>query len=598
MKNIINRLGRLAASCLCGCCLSVFTFQSYAIEGLAISVPSTNVVLSWPSDTSETYLIQYRHALDATDSWTTLADNYPPDSTTNVTCFYDTNIDYGLSGSSSGNTADGSILPMSANRFGNGGLLTEDEIIAMLMPPELAAIMMTTSTAKTSAEYVSPQPLSNGNDGSNTTAAPGTGFYRVVRDGVHIFGLTNGTVVTGTMQFPIEFALGSTDEIVGVSFYDDSDSPIIGATSDGDGNSWTLTWDTSKSFNGSYNIYAQIDFAADDSVASVPISVTVSNIISFPNYFSQIFGSQMWIYAETIPNAAYELDLYDENTNYLGSFFDSADSSGVISFLWDLTDGNGNTFTSTNFIGVWTVDTSSSSFQSLNQKQVSHNFQAAAPAQKPIGQTAKANGVKPNGGTAGASATTTWANEPSWSPGNSWAIAYSPLAVNDPVTTYRIQNMMVGGPGGEYGGVVSTLGNYGMGAPMSPGNVSQSSAFAMQDGTSKTNFLVYMWQSQYRHLYFFGHGSPSGFGTDGASINYHEIEIDLGNFMHSQKPALYHPYRFVFIDGCRAGSGNLCEAFGIPAMTVSTNYFGALGIPSRAFLGFKKKVSFTDQSLA
>ena len=67
----------------------------------------------------------------------------------------------------------------------------------------------------------------------------------------------------------------------------------------------------------------------------------------------------MWIFAQTIPNAAYEIDIYDENTNYLGSFLDNADSSGYISFLWDLTDYNGNPSDSTNFYGVFTVDTSS-----------------------------------------------------------------------------------------------------------------------------------------------------------------------------------------------------------------------------------------------
>lgn len=108
-----------------------------------------------------------------------------------------------------------------------------------------------------------------------------------------------------------------------------------------------------------------IDYASDTPAVSVPVTVTVSNVISFPNYFSRVFGNQMWIYAETIPNAAYQIDMYDENTNYLGSFVDYADGGGYISFLWDLTDGNGHTFDSTNFYGVFTVDTSSLSSMSL-----------------------------------------------------------------------------------------------------------------------------------------------------------------------------------------------------------------------------------------
>lgn len=345
------------------------------------------------------------------------------------------------------------------------------------------------------------QPLDASPNGLNSSIT-NTGFYRVVRDGVHIYGLTNGAVLSGTMQFPIEFALGSTDQIVGVTFYDENNSPIIGASAQGSGNLWTLTWNTPMAFNGNYNMYAEIDYASDTPVVSVPVTVTVNNVISFPNYASQVFGNQMWIFAQTIPNAAYQIDLYDENTNYLGSFMDYADGGGYISFIWDLTDGNGHTFDSTNFSGVFTVDTSSLSSMSSSMSANSLNasspsFQTASVAKKTLGSTVRANGVRangatPNAGSSSASANQLWVREPAWSPGNSWAIAYSPLNPNDSVSTYRIQEMMIGGDGGLYGGVVSTLGDYGLGAPMSPGNVSQSSAFEMADTNSRAQFLSYL----------------------------------------------------------------------------------------------------------
>lgn len=541
-------------------CLSI---RAFAIEGLTISIPATNVVLSWPSDPSETYIIQYRHTLDTTDTWATLADYYPADNSTNITFFMDTNIDFGVAGS--GGSSGGSMM-FSSMQSSSSEALTWEQILAMLMPPTLTGRNLTSRQNFSD----SPVPMDAGSGGDSSSGITGTGFYRVVRDGVHIFGLTNGAVVSGTLQFPIEFALGSTDEIAGVVFYDNNNTPITGATANGDGNYWTLNWETEKTFNGSYNIYAEIDFASDSPAVSVPISVTVSNIISFPNYFSQIFGSQMWVYAKTIPDAAYQLDIYDENSNYLGTFSDYADSGGYISFTWDLTDGNGYTFENTNFAGVFTVDTSFLSSQ-LN----------------------KPNTPSPNGGgSSSASATNKWAKEPSWSPTANWAIAYSPLNPSDTVSTLRISEMMVGGDGGAYGGVVSTIGNHGLGAAMSPGNVSQSSAFVMNDTNSRAQFLGYMAQGQYRNLYFFGHGSPSGFGTTGSVIRNYDIQKALGNYMHSGKPALHHPYRLVFIDGCSAGSGNLCESFGIPALTVTTNYFATLGVESRAFLGFKTTTTF------
>ena len=458
---------------------------------------------------------------------------------------------------------------------------------------------------------VSPSLMSSAQDDELPDASPNglsssvtnTGFYRVVRDGVHIYGLTNGAVLNGTMQFPIEFALGSTDQIVGVTFYDENNSPIIGASAQGSGNLWTLTWNTPMAFNGNYNMYAEIDYASDTPGISVPVTVTVSNVISFPNYASQVFGNQMWIFAQTIPNAAYQIDLYDENTNYLGSFMDYADGGGYISFIWDLTDGNGYTFNSTNFYGVFTVNTSSlsSMSQNLNAKNISASspsFQTASVAKKTLGSTVRANGVRangatPNAGSSSASANQLWVREPAWSPGNSWAIAYSPLNPNDSVSTLRISEMMIGGDGGIYGGVVSTLGDYGLGAPMSPGNVSQSSAFEMADTNSRAQFLSYL-PGNYRHCYFFGHGSPTAFGTQGAVITAYDVSRALLNVPLSWQiqHAALHPYRLVFIDGCSAGAGNLCESFGIPAMTVNTNFFGNLGIESRAFLGFKTTTSF------
>jgi len=464
------------------------------------------------------------------------------------------------------------------------------EMISNLMPPTITR--NTSSTLRmnrTSPQSPQPQPMGNTNSTSNT-AISGTGFYRVVRDGIHIFGLTNGAVLSGTLQFPIELGLASTDEVVGVVFYDENSNPIIGATSDGSGDHWPLTWNTLTSANGTYNLYVELDYASDTPAVSVPVSVTVSNVISFPNYFSQNFGGQMWIYAETIPNAAFELDMYDENTNYIGTFADYSDANGVISFLWDLIDPGGSQDSNTNFLGVYTVDTSS--LMKVSQKLSAQNFQTASPAQKSIGTKASPNSPQPNGGSPTAKATNTWAIEPSWYPTPNWAIAYSPLNPNDSASTLKIEQMMIGGPGGEYGGVVSTLGNYGFGAPMSPGNVSQSSAFEMADPISRTNFLTYMAQSPYRQFYFFGHGGPAGFGTAGAAISQKDVQNDLGNFMHTAKPALYHPYRFVFIDGCLAGSGTLCESFGIPAMTVNTNYFLTMGVWSRGFLGFQKTVSF------
>jgi hypothetical protein len=520
MKATGKIIGRLIVGCAFACCLSLFTLHSFAIEGLKISIRSTNAVLSWPSTNLETYIVQYRSNLTAASPWLTLTDNLHAASNTNLTVYLHSN---------------------GVSRVG----------------------------------------------GTNR----GTGYYQVVRDGVHLFGITNGMILSGEVKIPIEFAVGTTDVIAGVVFYDNSNSPIIGAAAYGAGNYWTLDWNTPMSVNGNYKIYAEIDFATNNPMVSVPVTVTVSNVISFPNYFSRMFGSQMWLFAVTIPNAAYQIDMYDEHTNYFGSFADYADGGGYISFLWDLTDGNGHTFNSTNFYGVFTVDTSSLLIASKTQTISSNTISANSIGFRTfIKKTA--NGVHPNAGGSSASATQIWAKEPSWSPGNSWAIAYSPLIVNGSPTTLDIEEMMIGGDGGLYGGVVSTLGNYGLGAPMSPGNVSQSSAFQMADANTRSQFLGYLADSQYRHFYFFGHGSPYAFGTHGAVITYSQLDQVLNNFFITAKPANYHPYRLVFIDACNAGKASMCEAFGIPAQTLNNQFFANTHVQSRAFLGFKTTTNF------
>ena len=307
--------------------------------------------------------------------------------------------------------------------------------------------------------------------------------------------------------------------------------------------------------------------------------------ISFPNYFSRVYGSQMWIYAETIPNASYRIDMYGQNTNYLGYFSGSADSSGTISFLWGLSG-----LSDTNFFGVFSVTPSAQYSQQNAMKQ--NAFTNATPAFQGL----ITNGIVPAAGGGGMASTAIqiWLKELAWSPGDGWAIAYSPVVADDTAGAYSIGQMMIGGDGGDYGGVVSTLGDYGLGAQMSPGNVSQAEAFEMNDANTRTNFLSYLADFRYRHCYFFGHGSPVAFGTRGAVITDNDVASTLHNFPLSQYLLLgmAHPYQFVYIDACDAGKGSLCETFGIPALTVNNQYFALTHVQSRAFLGFKTTVRF------
>ncbi|MGH7988810.1 MAG: hypothetical protein ACREDS_01255, partial [Limisphaerales bacterium] len=240
----------------------VSAIHSFAIEGLKLSVQSSNVVLSWPSVNNETYLVQYEPVLNPPSSWLTLTDDFPAAVDTNITFFVQSNSvnypDLMLGGGSDSEITSGSeaasgaetIMAMPANRSG-------EAVPLAIYPPgfDLSGLIIfdpATEEWVSGKGYTISPPSGNGaqtdgmqpDDGSDDTNVT-TGFYRVVRDGVHIYGLTNGAVLSGTVQYPIEMALTNADQIVGISFYDENTNPIIGAYAQSSGsNVWQMVWNT------------------------------------------------------------------------------------------------------------------------------------------------------------------------------------------------------------------------------------------------------------------------------------------------------------------------------------------------------------------
>ena len=191
---------------------------------------------------------------------------------------------------------------------------------------------------------------------------------------VWIVGLTNGSILSGAIQLPIKFAVTNKNTIMGFSVYD-TNGPLNGANAmsvadyrhwlsryggpplaDTINDDWFLFWNTQMSDNGNYAVEAELDFDNWTSVVSQPVNVTVSNQFSFPNEVAYSFGSRMWIYFQTIPGASVQIDIYGQDTNYVGSFRPTSDTNGIVSFLWDLTDGNGHRFKDASFSGVFTLE--------------------------------------------------------------------------------------------------------------------------------------------------------------------------------------------------------------------------------------------------
>ncbi|MFN3407882.1 MAG: Ig-like domain-containing protein [Limisphaerales bacterium] len=589
MKTIRSRAIGTAA-----CLLFATAVHTYAIEGLQLSLQCSNVVLTWPSVEGETYIVQYRPTLDTNSTWQTLTNFMPAETGVSMTTFVHSNVvqmpncdggsfaamSYGGESSlmvvaveddtptepmviSTNGTGEATPLQLYPPGFDLSGFYIYD--------PRSEELVSGSAFMQAASELDFPEPEEGEGSGEGgTNFVSETGFYRVVRNGVHFYGLTNGVVLSDVVTIPIELSLTNADTITGMSFYTDDGSPLVGAN-DSENAPWVLEWDTRMVPNGTYSIYAEVNFASDASVTNEPISVTVSNFVSFPNYFTRNFEDWMWLYAElATPEADYEIAMYADETNYLGSFFGST-SDGVISFLWDLTDGQSYTFTNDTFSAEYIITPTSSSF-----------------------------GPQQNGPQTTVTATNFWAREYAWKGSGigKFVVAYSPLD-NNGTKTLKIGLMVSGGTGGEYGGVTQTLGSYGLGPyQLSPGN-QQGSAFQMYDGTTKTNLLSYLWDVSYRNFYYFGHGSPSAVGgapgTTVPTITARDFRRVLYNFPSSGKPLNAHPYRLVFFDGCRVGAGNMCEQFGIPTQTTDNNFFLYSGVRSRAFFGFKDTISFNEQ---
>ena len=297
MKASGKIFGRLLADCVFACGLALFTSKTFALEGLKVAV-STNTVLSWPSNTNETYLIQYRQSSDRSNSWTTLADLYPADRSTNITVFVVTNVNLWLSRSNQ-NLKTPYVMDSSRN--------------------------------------------------SSTGISSGKGFYRVVRDGIHMIDtrtLTNKPL-SGVVSIPVELA-NANGQIIIMSIQEDDVQVGNSILSEPISSPPTIVLDTTAMSNGVHQVSAYANFSDGNGgnwdEDSPIISITVSNEISFPNWmpFFGEMGNRMLIRATSAhANTDWHVEIYD-NTEKLVRSFKGHTTNGDIYIVWDLRDEHGN----------------------------------------------------------------------------------------------------------------------------------------------------------------------------------------------------------------------------------------------------------------
>ncbi len=464
-----KNIGRLIVGCVLACCLSLITRQACAVDGLQMSVLQTNAILNWRSTNTETYLVQFNTNLNLSYPWQTLTDYFSAASSGNVTYFTNFNsVTYPplISGGTNGNTNPTNVVSSGTNTF------------------------FTTS-----------------------------GFYRVVRDGAYIVGLTNGAVLSGVVTLPVELgnAYGTLDALCII----ETNSPVGDSIqSPPNFSPLAMQLNTTLMPNGVHYISVYSHWSDTNGGSweanSPTISITTSNEITFENYMRNYgdIGTTVLINATSAhPSTDWILYVYDDHTNYLG-YFNGHTDDGDIGVYWDY---SGTPYTNSQFF----------SFE-LQTEYID----------PPVPKTYKQN-------------------DP-WIATGAWAMAVQHAFNNitDSETLYSELSGFAGAAGGNGGAKPSLDGD---GNPY---------AISFQDGNEVSTWATFktaLYDPATRNLVYFGHGGPNGIGYNQGNPNISITANEIQNMLHTipNGQTNRHAFRFVFLDGCATGAGTLPESFGI-----------------------------------
>ena len=567
--------------------LLISAAPSSAIENLRISVSGSNAVLSWPSLTNETFIVQYRPALATNAPWTTLSSNYAAKLGTNWTSYTHSNIvvyppPCGTNGGGSFNGPPGFSMMLSSGEqvlvTDEGEILTKEDLLPypwnVRFQPQLSLSKLGQNSLMT-ANAGGGGGEEELTSGGCPFATNSIGFYRVVRTGVSPWGWPSNVVVSG--QTVIQFELGTAKNSAAFGLYASITNggallPIPGFDFDTITNGvLRAVWNTLMLTNGTYSLVfgASLDSDSSSAVEGRAYTVTVSNLIWFPDSYNW-GGYFISVQAQSIhTNGTYHVDIYDESGFQIVSLNGTNDAQGFITY------GGARGFRVPNY--------------DANGNQYSDLFHTVI-----VQTTAAGQNLAP------ATATATnfiWMETP-W-PTNT---------ANNLNTRFAIGYMtMYGAPGGgnQAAAALQTMVEdvYTAAEARNSYTVVRGNSgapFEMSAQSHFTELLSDLRLNEVRNLYYFGHGSPDWIGVKNPKagilkyIGLDELYLFLNNKPNAPSSPR-HPFRFVFLDGCATAAGDLCKTFGIPkTQNMSANDFFLKGLRYRAFMGWdnKQKIDF------
>lgn len=536
------------------------TVNLFAIEDLRIRVDGPDVVLSWPSAEGETYIVQYRGTLETNDVWQTLTNDYSAFSGTNWTTIVHTDAacypDGGseVSGGGSGGPPspesvtsqedsktmpamvmrkDGSVTPVPLSLYPPGFDLSG----FLILWPDESVDEWTKEFQQTYLEVFSEF---GGSENSSSSESACYSFYRVVRNLPHFYGITNGITLSGIVELrgelglegygvPLDFGLSPDDEVP-----QPPGVQIYAFT--GTNDVPLLLWNTHLAPNGTYTLSPMVLLAGGATVTGNAVTVTVSNAIQVP-FFHEFFGTGLPI-AATIAsnNAPYEITIRDEVGNVIRTLIGTANGFEITNY-WDGLDEFGNSALTNDFVST----------------TISYN-----PAYRGT------NWIEKAGNIAG-----------------QLLVCYQDSLfsfANQVVFENNMQQIVTFGT--DHGGVVT------------------GGRFEIGTGSGDWNTL-YTHVTQARNIYYYGHGGPNtlGYGSNDPNngTRASAIQSVLRNRFLKEDFNIRHPFRFVFLDGCQTGSksSEWPTSFGIMPKELTGADFATLGLPNRAFVGWKKNIVTT-----
>ncbi|MBI5388009.1 MAG: hypothetical protein HZA90_25375 [Verrucomicrobia bacterium] len=296
------------------------------------------------------------------------------------------------------------------------------------------------------------------------------------------------------------------------------------------------------------------------------VSVVVSNQIWFPDPYNWA-GFFIDVQAQSVhANGHYHVEIYDD-TGY-----DVFDLDGP-------TDAQG-----------YLMDEGHRGFRVRNYDEVTYEQYPSQYYRIVVATGPGSSGPTPAVATNFIWVETAWPKNESIFPYTQFGIGYMPVfgnPANGGISAVTLQSLIQ---------VVYTAAEAregGLGAV--PGD--SQNPFELGSQMDFSQLLYILRHDEVRNFYYFGHGNAKNIGQKGLGkyLDISDFNTALHNWGDPMRPWTQtnapHPFRFVFLDGCKTADGNLCNAFGIPKIqNMSSNVFYAKGVRYRAFMGWNSAV--------